>query len=242
MVRLAGVRVAARQLAVVVKHGPLQLKPLAEERQRLDLALLLLATRVVFRQRRNVFSNPHVRAGSDLLVAVDFLLPVGPLGKRVGVSPHSNLAGEVNELEVAGNSLEVLVGLASLNSNLKKSVVLAITICFFSGHSGEFLVGGVVRRSNIVGEQNLVRDDVSKSNQLLVPYDAAELLIVAGRDDLPVVVCVVVGIASDLLALAGNTTIVISQRVGVGVAVKVRLGLLVSDGNGIIVLDIDGAC
>lgn len=152
VVRLAGVRVAAGQLAVVVKHGPLQLKPLAEERQRLDLALLLLATGVVFRERRDVFGNPHVGAGGDLLVAVDFLLSVGPLGKRAGVSPHSNLAGEVNELEVAGNGLEVLVGLASLDSNLEESVVLAITICFFSAHSGEFLVGGIVRRSNIVGE------------------------------------------------------------------------------------------
>lgn len=83
---------------------------------------------------------------------------------------------------------------------------------------------------------------MSKSNQLLVPYDAAKLLIVAGRDDLPVVVCVIVGVASDLLALAGNATIIISQRIGVGVTVKVRLGLLVSDSNGIIVLDIDSAC
>lgn len=33
VVRLAGVRVAAGQLVVVVEHGPLQLKPLAEERQ-----------------------------------------------------------------------------------------------------------------------------------------------------------------------------------------------------------------
>lgn len=33
VVRLAGVRVAAGQLVVVVEHGPLQLKPFAEERQ-----------------------------------------------------------------------------------------------------------------------------------------------------------------------------------------------------------------
>lgn len=33
VVRLAGVRMAAGQLVVVVEHGPLQLKPLAEEGQ-----------------------------------------------------------------------------------------------------------------------------------------------------------------------------------------------------------------
>lgn len=65
---------------------------------------------------------------------------------------------------------------------------------------------------------------------------------IVGRKDLPVVVCVVVGIASNLLALAGDTAIIISQGVEVGVAVKVGLGLLVPDGDVIIVVNIDSIC
>lgn len=49
LVRVASIRVAAGKLAVMVEHGTLELEPLLEEGQRLDLALRLLATRMISR-------------------------------------------------------------------------------------------------------------------------------------------------------------------------------------------------
>jgi hypothetical protein len=76
---MAGIGVAAGELAVVVKHGTLKLEPLLEEGKRLDLALGLLTTRVIGRKRSDVLSDPDVRAGRNLLVTVDLLLLVAPL-------------------------------------------------------------------------------------------------------------------------------------------------------------------
>jgi hypothetical protein len=57
------------------------------------------------------------------------------------------------------------------------------------------------------------------------------------RKDLPVVVGIIVGVASYLLSLRRDTSILVSEWVAVWVAVKVDLGLLVADGDGIVVID-----
>ena len=54
------------------------------------------------------------------------------------------------------------------------------------------------------------------------------------------VVGVVMGVSSNLLSLGRNTSIIVTQRVAVRMAVKVDFGLLVTDGDGIIVVDTDG--
>lgn len=51
------------------------------------------------------------------------------------------------------------------------------------------------------------------------------------------VVGVIVGIASDLLSLGGDTAIVVSERIAVRVAVEVDFCLLVADGDGVVVID-----
>lgn len=150
LIRMAGVRVTAGQLAVVVKHGSLKLKPLAQERQSLDFALRLLSSGILGSQRRNIFNQPDIRAGGDLLIAVDFLLVGTPFRQRLGVSPHGNFAGEVNEFEVAGNRLELLAVLAVLNPNLKQGVVDATAVGIILRNSGELLVGRIVGRSYVV--------------------------------------------------------------------------------------------
>lgn len=53
------------------------------------------------------------------------------------------------------------------------------------------------------------------------------------------VVSVVMGISSDLLSLAGNTTVLITKGITVWVAVEVNLGLLMTDSNAIIIIDWD---
>lgn len=206
-----------------------------------DLACGLVAAGIVDGERGDVLCNPDVGAGGNLLVAVDFLLLVAPVREGCGVSPHGNLAWEVNQLEVAGDGLELLASLAVLNANLKEGVVLAAAVSIFCGYSGELLVGGEVRRGNIMREQDGIGGHVLEADKGIVENVDTSLLIVAGGDNLPVVVGVVEGVAGNLLALAGDTAIFVAERVFVGVAVEVGLGLLVANGEDVIVLDIVGA-
>lgn len=61
-----------------------------------------------------------------------------------------------------------------------------------------------------------------------------------GWDDLPEVVGVVVGVSGDLLALAGDSAVVVAQRVPVGVTVEVDLGVLVLHADVVKVFNLDG--
>lgn len=239
LVRVAGIGVAAGELAVVVEHSTLKLEPLLEEGKRLDLALGLLTTRVIGLKRSNVLGDPDVGAGRNLLVTVDLLLLVTPLRQRLGVSPHSDLAWVVDKLEVTSNRLEVLVLLSVLKANLKEGFLLALAESLFRCDSCELLVGGVVRRGNIVREEDLVSTNVAKTDQVVVLDDAARRLVVVSGPDLPVVVGVIVRVAGDLLALAGNTAVVVSKGVAVLVTVEVGLGLLVSNSDAVVVLDVN---
>lgn len=138
---------------------------------------------------------------------------MSPFRKGLGVSPHSNFAGVVDQLEMARDTLEFLVLLPMLNANLKKSVIGTGGIGILEAAGRKLLVRRVIGRSDVVGHQNRIRDDVSKPDELIVLDMVAHLVIVIGGDNLPVVVRVVVRITSHLLALAGNTAIVVSQWV-----------------------------
>lgn len=239
LVRVAGVGVAAGELAVVVEHGTLELEPLLEEGQLLDLALRLLTAGAISGQRGNVLDDPDVGTGRDLLVSVDLLLLISPLRQRLGVSPHGDLAWVVDELEVTRDGLEVLVLLAMLNSDLEESVVLALSVGILNRDSRELLVGGVVGRSDIVREQDLVGTNVPQADQVVVLDDTTQLLVVVHGKDLPVVVGIVVGVTGDLLALARDTAIIVAERVSVLVTVEVGLGLLVANADAVVVLDVN---
>lgn len=89
-------------------------------------------------------------------------------------------------------------------------------------------------------QEHSVGDDVAKTNEIMVLNMVSQLLIVLHRNDLPVVVGIVVRVSSDLLTLARNTAVVVSKRIVVLVAVEIGLGLLVSQSNCIVVIDCDG--
>lgn len=81
--------------------------------------------------------------------------------------------------------------------------------------------------------------DVLQLNDVVVSDDPATTRFgdFLGRDDLPVVVCVIVGITGDLLALRTDTAVIISQGVSFIVRVKVLLRVLVTYGDSIVVSD-----
>lgn len=148
-----GVRMAAGQSVVVVKHGALELKVLLQEGHRLWLASLLDCAWASLWQTRDFLDEPDVAGLLDSLVSVNLGLLVSPVGQRSRVGPHGDLCGEMDQLEVRGHGLEVLTRLAVFNSDLEQGVVEAIAVGSFAIDSGELLVGGVVWRCDIVTEQ-----------------------------------------------------------------------------------------
>lgn len=91
-----------------------------------------------------------------------------------------------------------------------------------------------------MGEEVGIGDEMSQLDDIANLDTVTRLLRDwLGWDDLPHVVGVVVGVSSDLLALAGDSAIVVSQRVFVGVTVQVDLGLLVLDADVVVVVNRD---
>lgn len=240
--RDTGIRMAAGECIVVVEHGTLELKVLLEEGHVLDLARLLLCALRIFGQSGNVLGVPDIAGLEGVLVAVDLSLLVGPVRQRSGVSPHCNLGRDVDELEVDRHGLEVHARLCAIDSDLEEGVVEAIAVGLIVANSSELLVGGVVRRSDIVGEEPSVGHEMAKTNNITDMDTVASFLrdCASSGDDLPEVVGVVVGVTGDLLALGRDTAIVVTKRVLVGMTVEVDLGVLVADVDGVVVVDADG--
>jgi hypothetical protein len=235
--RLRRVRVARSQSVVVEEHGALKLEVLLQERHRLDFALVLLEAWRIHRKARNFLNIPDVRGLSDVLVTVDLSLLVCPVRKGCRVGPHSNLGGEVNEFEVGGHSLELLLVLAVLDPNLEQSVVETAAVRIFSDHSSEFLVGGVERRGDIVSKKPAVGYQMAESDNIAVLDRVTKTFHLDRGDDLPQVVGVVVRVAGNLLTLRRDTAIIITQRVLVNMRMKVDLGLLVLHRDVVEVID-----
>lgn len=154
------------------------------------------------------------------------------------MSPHGYLAGIVDKLEMTGNRLEVLVVLSVLDSDLEEGVIGTLAVGVLGGDSGELLVGGIIGGGDIVREEEGVGDHVPQAHEIVVLDVATSLLVVGDGKDLPIVVGVIVRITGNLLTLAGNTTVIVSEGVFVLVTVKIGLCLLVSNSNAIVVLNI----
>ena len=154
------------------------------------------------------------------------------------MGPHRDLSRHMNQFEMCRHRFKILPRFCAFNLDFKKRVVVATCVSFFWADGREFLVCGVVRGSDVVGHEDGVCDEMAEADDVS-DFDA---LVFGGGErlageDLPVVVCVVVGVSSNLLALGGDTAILIPKRIAVRMAVKIDLGLLVTHGNRIIVID-----
>lgn len=128
----------------------------------LDLFNLLLVALVFYGQRWDVIDIPDVAGLLKVLIAVNFSLLVGPVGERRSMSPHGDLGGHVNQLEVSRHSLEL--ALALINLKLKESIVETISSRLLLGDSGELLIGGEVGRCNIMRKEDSVGDQMTKTD------------------------------------------------------------------------------
>ena len=203
----------------------------------LHFLLFLLQAWIFGGETDDVFGVPYVRGLLHVLVAVDFGLFVGPVGKWGCVRPHGYLGGYVNQFEVAGHGFPFLVGFAVLDANLEECIVEAFSSCDILGNGGEFLVGWVIWRCDVVGKEDGICDYMPEPNLITVVYGVTNDGWISRIDDLPVIVRVIVWVACNLLALRGDTSIVIAKRVPIRMAVQENPRVFVLHGNHVAILN-----
>ena len=147
----------------------------------------------------------------------------------------------MDQFEVARESPEWLLRLAVLDHNLKQRVIVPLSTGHIKRDGRELLVSRIIWRGHIVGQEHAVRPQVTELNDISMFHGLAFVGRDGnGRQDLPLVVGVIVRVSRDLLALARNPPIIIAQRVPLPVTVEEDLGVLVPDGEGVVVLDANG--
>ncbi len=150
--------------------------------------------------------------------------------------PHRHLRRSVDQSEVAGLALPGLTIAAVRQLNIEKRIVVSRVVILRP--SSELLVRRHKRRRNVVCEKVGLGVDVEEAHDVVVAHNSSASLLgeSLGRDDLPVVVGVVVAIPGDLLALRTDAPVVVLQGVPVGVRVQEHLGVFVADSQSVIVM------
>lgn len=142
----------------------------------------------------------------------------------------------MNQFELPALTLEWLAFVCVFHQDLEKGIVVSVGGFFIPWPSGELLVGRHEGGSHIMGQEGRVSADVYQLDDIFLSDHStpASLRQLFSRQDLPVIVGIVVRVTGDLLSLTTDSTVVVTERVSIGVRVKESLGILVSDGNGIV--------
>lgn len=88
---LGRVRVGRGKGIIVMEHGSLKFKILFEEREMLDFLGLLVVAFIFGWDINDRLAKPDVTLLGNVLVAINFLLLVSPVWKRLRVGPHCYL-------------------------------------------------------------------------------------------------------------------------------------------------------
>lgn len=270
--RTRRIRVRVGEARVVLQHEDLQLEELAQEAHLGGLARLLLrphqvrlvcargcvgqevSARLRWTGRRrsmrtlvadNLVDDPVGRLVAQVLVAVDLLLLVRPVGEdRVRVGPHGDARRDMDELEVArlGHPLLALVRAVDVDAEVRvgdlgRALLLARALAVPRRELG---VGREGRARDVVREERRVGHDVAERDDVVVAHDAPAACRGerACRLDDPVVVGVVERVARHLLALRRDAPVVVLERVTVRVRVQEGLGAAVLDRQRVVVADL----
>lgn len=155
------------------------------------------------------------------------------------MSPDGNLGGDMNEPEMARLALNRLTIMASDNVEGEECLVIAGPHILL-GNSSDLLVGRHRRRSDIVCKKVTLGANMEKLDGILVANYATTsgLGDGLGGDDLPLVVKILVWVTCNLLALTADSSILILERILVLVRMQEDLGILVLEGDGVIVADL----
>ena len=119
---------------------------------------------------------------------------------------------------------------------------MTLSSCEVSRDRGEFLIGRVVGRCHVVGKEDSVSDDVTELDNSVLENWLASFGCVwyrFTRKDFPVIIGIIEGIASDLLALTRDAAIVVSERILIRMAVEESLGVFMTKTDDVVVEDVD---
>ena len=141
---------AACQCIIVVEDGTLEFDILYQERYVLDLLDLLDQARAISWNGRDLVHVPDIAGLLDVLISVDLGLFVSPIGKRGGVRPHGDSRRGVDQFEVSGETLELLLSLGIFDLDLEQRIVIPLSICLLDPYGCKLLVCGVIWGGNIV--------------------------------------------------------------------------------------------
>jgi len=181
----------------------------------------------------NLITNPDLRSlRLRLAVSVDLLLIESPIGELVAGQHHVYSGHRMLQLEVVGLGGQHLSLVTINQAQVEQGLIMPHLIL---GRGSELLVGGETGGSDIVGHQERVGLSVEELDDIVMADNpsAAGLRESLGRNDDPVVVLILMGVAGNLLALTANSFV----RVVTGIALRMRvqqvLGVHVLDRNGV---------
>jgi hypothetical protein len=149
----------------------------------------------------DLIDDPEGRLVLEVLVPVNFLLLVRPVGKeRILMGPHRDPRINMHELEMTALSHPLLPLVRIINLNLEPRIRELVLVDTVPG--GELGVGRQGRAGDVVCEESGVGEDVTEGDDIVLTDNATttgfgDLL---GRLDNPVVIGVVEGVGRDLLA------------------------------------------
>src|SRR5215469_16926890 len=108
-----------------------------------------------------------------------------------------------------------------LNNDVEESVIVPFTIGHIKWNCGEFLVCREIRRSDIMGQEYSVRNEMPEADCVSASHDFTNSIVghFSSWKNLPVIIRVIVRIACDLLTLTRNATIVVTKWVPVSMTV-----------------------
>ena len=175
-----------------------------------------------------------------MAVSVNLLLVESPIWELMAREHHIHSGYRMLQLEVVSLGGQYLSLITVNQAQVEQGLVVALHLVL--GQGSELLVGGISRGSDIVGYQKRVGLEVEKLNDVVMTDDPSTsgLRESLGRNDDPIVVFILMGVTSDLLALAADSLVSVIAGVTLRVRVQQVLGVDMLDRNGVEVTNFYG--
>lgn len=223
------------QSGIVLKHQDLKLGELLEEIDVLDglvfdvhRAISEIVTGSIL---QDLIDIPNIRLVQVVLVAIYFLLTKRPVRKLAFVGPQGDSSRHMDQSEMSTLASERFALVRFLHLDLEHGIIA--TILGIGWDRGKLLIRWHKRRGDVVRKQQRLCHDVLQLNDVILPDDTStsRRRNLLGRQDLPVIVRIVVRVTRNLLTLTTDSTIIISEGVPFHVRMQKRFRILVLESD-----------